>query len=364
VAEDFKQHMGGRFAWFVHRYFLWLLVACYAVAAIWPAPGAPLRQWTWSPGGLPQMQLTVPLLLLALMLFSAALLTDLGQIRAVLQRPLLLFIATVAVWLAPALLVVLAGYIVPLLTSEQDATGVLVGLTLVATMPVANSSTGWTQNTAGNLALSLALVVLSISLSPLVTPQLLNALGMALTASERAYCEALVNRFSGEFFIIWVIIPTLAGFACRRLMSPTRVERVRSRFILASAVALLVLNYINAAIALPYLSDSGALVIAITAALALAVCTVGLVAGWLIARMLRLPHEMRTSLFYSLSMKHTGLALVLAASVLANQPVAILMIVLATLMQHLCAALVQWLLQHWVAAGRRSAVADLPSSAK
>jgi BASS family bile acid:Na+ symporter len=287
------------------------------------------------------MQLTAPLLLLALMLFSAALLTDLSQIRAVLQRPLLLCIATVAVWLAPALLVVLAGYLVPLVTSDQDATGVLVGLTLVATMPVANSSAGWTQNAAGNLALSLALVVLSISLCPLVTPQLLNALGMALTASERAYCEALVNRFSGEFFIIWVIIPTLAGFACRHLMTPARVARVRYAFILASAAALLVLNYINAAIALPYLSDSGLTVIVITAALALSVCTVGLAAGWLIARLLRLPHDMRTALRYGLSMKHTGLALVLAESVLANQPIAILMIVLVTLAQHLCAAFVQ-----------------------
>jgi BASS family bile acid:Na+ symporter len=291
------------------------------------------------------MQLTVPLLLLALMLFSAALLTDLGQVRAVLQRPLLLIIATVGVWFAPALLVVLAGYIVPLLSAQQDATGALVGLTLVATMPVANSSTGWTQNASGNLALSLALVVLSISLCPLVTPQLLNALGMALTASERAYCEALVDRFSGEFFIIWVIIPTLAGFACRRLMTPPRVARVHNQFVLASAAALLVLNYINAAIALPYLRESGVPAVAITSVLAIAVCTVGLVAGWLIARLLRLPHDMRTALFYGLSMKHTGLALVLAASVLANQPIAILMIVLATLTQHLCAAFVQRFLQ-------------------
>jgi BASS family bile acid:Na+ symporter len=259
----------------------------------------------------------------------------------VLQRPLRLIIATVAVWLAPALLVVVAGSIVPLLVAEQDATAALVGLTLVATMPVANSSTGWTQNAAGNLALSLALVVLSISLCPLVTPQLLSALGMTLTASERAYCEALVDRFSGEFFILWVIIPTLAGFACRRLMTPPRVERVRDQFVLASAGALLVLNYINAAIALPYVRESGVRVFAITFALALAVCTVGLVAGWLIARLLRLPQDMRTALLYGLSMKHTGLALVLAASVLANQPIAILMIVLATLTQHLCAAFVQ-----------------------
>jgi predicted Na+-dependent transporter len=134
-------------------------------------------------------------------------------------------------------------------------------------------------------------------------------------------------------------------------MTPPSVDRVRNQFVLASAAALLVLNYINAAIALPYLRESGVMVVAITTALALAVCTVGLAAGWLMARLLRLPHDMRTALLYSLSMKHTGLALVLAASVLANQPVAILMIVLATLTQHLCAAFVQWILQRGTAAG-------------
>ena len=52
---------------------------------------------------------------------------------------------------------------------------------------------------------------------------------------------------------------------------------------------------------------------------------------------------------FGLSMKHTGLALILAGAVLADQPLAILMIVLATLMQHLLAGLVQW----WSAMDRR-----------
>jgi BASS family bile acid:Na+ symporter len=304
-----------------------------------------LRQWTWSPSRLPDLRLNIPLLLLALMLFSAALLADLSQIRSVLQAPLLLCLATLAVWLGPALLVLIASHAVPLLVADQAATGVLVGLALVATMPVANSSTGWTQHAAGNLALSLALVVLSIALCPFVTPQLLGALGMSLSASERAYCEALVNRFSGELFIIWVIVPTLAGFACRRLLSPRRVAHVAPWFILSSAGALLLLNYINAAIALPQVRDSSVAVLFVAAAFATALSAVGLLAGWLIARLLRLSPEVRTALLFSLSMKHTGLALVLAASVLANQPVAILMIVLAALAQHLCAAIVQWFQQ-------------------
>jgi bile acid:Na+ symporter, BASS family len=341
VIHQHITSIGRRCAHFVQRHFLWLLLGCYALAAIWPGPGIPLRQWTWSPGGLADLRLTVPLLLLAMMLFSAAVLTELTQIRSVLQSPLLLCVATAAVWLGPSLLVVLSGYVVPLVVNGQDATGVLVGLALVASMPVANSSTGWTQNTAGNLALSLALVVLSIALCPFVTPQLLSTLGMSLSASERAYCDALIARFSGVFFIIWVIVPTVAGFACRRMLAPRRVKLLAPWFILTSAGALLLLNYINAAIALPEVHDAPVAVMAIVAVLAIALSGVGLISGWLIARLRGLPTDTRTALLYSLSMKHTGLALTLAASVLANQPIAILMIVLAALTQHLCAAVVQ-----------------------
>ena len=45
---------------------------------------------------------------------------------------------------------------------------------------------------------------------------------------------------------------------------------------------------------------------------------------------------------FGLSMKHTGLALILGNMVLSNQPLAILLIVLATLMQHIIAGVVQW----------------------
>ena len=72
----------------------------------------------------------------------------------------------------------------------------------------------------------------------------------------------------------------------------------------------------------------------------------GLAIGWALARALRLPADTRSALLFGLSTKHTGLALVLAGSVLAEQPLAILLIVLATLIQHLLAGVVQWILLH------------------
>jgi BASS family bile acid:Na+ symporter len=263
-----------------------------------------------------------------------------------LRQPFAIGAGLVAVWLAPALLVVAAGFAIPWVVNGPAATGLLVGLALVAAMPVANSSVGWTQNSDGNLALALALVVLSISLSPLLTPALLSTFGMSLSPQEQNYCEALVNQFSGLFFIVWVVLPTVMGFAFRYLVGAARITRASSGFTVASAAALLMLNYINSALALPKLRDSPATLLLVTATLAGALSLVGLLLGWGIAAMLRLPATTRTALLFGLSMKHTGLALILAGAVLANQPLAILIIVLATFFQHLLAGVAQWILEH------------------
>jgi predicted Na+-dependent transporter len=60
---------------------------------------------------------------------------------------------------------------------------------------------------------------------------------------------------------------------------------------------------------------------------------------------MRLEPHTRSALMFGLSMKHTGLALLLAGTVLVHERLAILMIVLATLAQHVTAGLVQWRLQ-------------------
>jgi len=333
---------GDQLAKFAHRHFLWLLVASYVLAACWPAPGIAMRHWEWSSARLANVPVSTPLLLLAIMLFAAALLTDLGQVRVVLRHPLILAAALLAVWIGPALLVFVAGRFIPSVLAAPETSGLLVGFALVAAMPVANSSVGWTQNAGGNLALSLALVVVSISLSPWLTPRLLALLGMSLSARERSFIEALVTQFSGIFFIMWVILPTAAGFTLRILMTPTRVIAARSAIALASAAALLLLNYINSAVALPQVLNKPAALLATTAILAASLSIIGLVLGWTIARLFHFRPETRAALMFGLSMKHTGLAIILASAVLRDQPIAILLIALATLMQHLLAGIAHW----------------------
>jgi BASS family bile acid:Na+ symporter len=54
--------------------------------------------------------------------------------------------------------------------SNGEVQNILVGLALVASMPIAGSSTAWSQNASGDVTLSFGLVLGSTLLSPLTTP--------------------------------------------------------------------------------------------------------------------------------------------------------------------------------------------------
>jgi len=340
---DGRQHVALRLAQFLQRHCFWLLVGCYAFAALWPVPGQRMHKWRWTPVALPAAEFTLPLVLLALLLFCAAVQADVAKIRAIGSRPWALVWGTLAVWAAPALLVLVASAVLPLIVDRESTAELLVGLALVASMPVANSSVGWTQLVRGNLALSLALVLVTIFLCPWVTPWLLGWLRLTLSSPDQASFQSLIENFSGALFILWVVLPTAAGLACRYALGGDRVAAGGSWISLSSVGALLVLNYVNAALALPeVLQQSRFSVLATTAILAAALSAIGLAAGWLIARLMRLEPETRLALVFGLSMKHTGLALLLAGAMLAHERLAILMIVLATLAQHLLAGLVEW----------------------
>ncbi len=332
--------IGPVLAW-MHDHFLWLLVGSYLLAAVLPGPGLALRGFSW--GNPYAGEITAPMLLLALLLFCAAAVVRWNQVQLLFARPGILFAALLATWIVPSLFVVALGGLLPAAFAHTDASGMLVGLALVAAMPVANSSVAWTQNSRGNVALGLGLIVLTILISPLATPQMLKLMGLALSEQDTAHCEELVKRFSGTFFIVWVILPSLAGMAFNRLVGSQEIERNRNAIRFVSALALLTLNYTNASLAMPQVFQRAApRMIFFAALLAVALQLLGVATAWLFARVSSLDHESLTALLFAFSMKHTGLALVLAGEVLQQEPRVILLIVLATLLQHILAGLVDW----------------------
>ena len=332
-----------KFADFVHDQCLWLLVSCYVLASVMPWPGRAMREWMWQPVFAPEATVTLPMLLLAAMLFCAALATDVSQLRSVTARPLVLAAGIVGVWLAPVLLFFASAAVIPFMFDGAGSGELLVGLAIVAAMPVANSSVSWTQLTGGNLALALALVLATICVCPWVTPWLVGVLQQWLAPETQASYRTLVNGFRGTFLIVWVIGPTACGLVCRYFFDEGYLIGARRWISLVSVAALLALNYINASLAFPdVFHETPTSLLAATALLAVAISAIGMTAGWGISRAMRLPPASQSALVFGLGMKHTGLALLLAGTVLIDHGLVILMIVLATLAQHVLAAIVEW----------------------
>lgn len=333
-----------RFGGWLHRYFLPILLAVYALAGLFPAPGAAIREFAVAmPSGGEER---ASMLLLAVLLFCAVAVIQWSQVRDLLERPSVLLGGLIAAWFGPTLLVALFGRLAPWLVDNDSASGMLVGLALVAAMPVANSSAGWTQNAGGNVALSLGLIVLSIMLSPLVTPNLLKLMGWALSAEDTHRIERVVTQFSGWRFILWVILPSLAGAAAAWLAGHERIVRAKPWFRMTTLLTILVLNYANASLAVEQVwSNESWTVIIAAIAMAAAISIVGILSAMLQTRLARLPRAASTALVFSLSMKHTGLALVLAGEFLHDQPRVILVVLMTTLAQHVAAAAIDRRLQ-------------------
>jgi BASS family bile acid:Na+ symporter len=333
-----------RIAATLHRFFLPALVATYALAGILPGPGTVVREFAVSlPGVGPQR---ISMLLLAVLLFCAAAVIEWSQVHEFLERPSTLLVGLIVAWLGPALLVMGFSALIPWLAPHDVTAGLIVGLALVAAMPVANSSAGWTQNARGNIALSLSLIIVSIILSPLVTPNLLKFMGWALSDADTRRIELVVTQFSGWSFILWVILPSLAGALAAMALGPLPIAQLKPGLRLTSLVTILVLNYANASLAIEEIwSGEPNSVLVLAAAMAVAVCLIGIVFATLQARAFGLSRGNWSALAFGLSMKHTGLALVLAGEFLKDQPRVILVVLLTTLAQHLAAGAIDLRLQ-------------------
>jgi BASS family bile acid:Na+ symporter len=325
---------------FIQRWFLGLLLTAYVAAALVPAPALWLRSVSLGEVTLigEPVRLTLPLVLLAFLLLSAGLGVRTAQLRGLQRRPLVLGAGLAASVLVP--LGLLCGLSVGLRSwpNPGEAQCVLVGLALVAAMPVAGSSAAWVHRTDGDLPLSLGLVLVSTLLSPWITPLALHAASVFTDAGYAEALSRLADSGTGAFLVVAVVVPSLVGVLGHATLGEVRIARVRSDIKLASTLVLLVLCYANAAVSLPQAAaeldwDFLALVLAAV----VGVCVLMFAAGWALARILGADRAQRAALVYGLGMSNNGTGLVLAASALGGYPRALLPLILYNLVQHLVA---------------------------
>ena len=222
--------------------------------------------------------------------------------------------------------------------AEGEITDV-VGLALVAAMPIAGASTAWTQNANGNIALSLGLVLISTLLSPLVTPLVLHAVGLVTTGD---YSEDLHELASGEvmtFLGAWVILPSLLGILTHRLVGERRIATAKPYLKLSNYCVLILLNYSNASLTLPKAASQPDIdFLAIMLMIVIVLCIAAFLSGYALARMFRTDRNGMVSLMFGLGMNNNGTGLVLASMALADHPEVMLPIIFYNLIQHLVAS--------------------------
>ncbi len=338
--------MFGRLDWagglsrFLNRWMLVLLVASYGLASILPAPGIWIKDSRVldHAGSWLGFHPTLPKLMLSFLLLNAGLHVRIRRVVELARRP-----GTMIAGLAANLAVPLVFILVLLATAGQwhnpeEFSMLLIGLALVAAMPIAGSSTGWTRAADGDMTLSLGLVMLSTLLSPVVTPLVLAAIGTIAPAHHGDDLVRLAEHGTGRFLMAWVMVPSVLGMVIRVLMGGVRVGRWERFLKPLATVTLLVLCYANSAACLSETIRSPdwdflMLVVAIVTAL----CVATFSAGYGLGRVLGLDHAGRSAMMFGLGMNNNGTGLVLAAATLGGKPMVLLPVIAYNLAQHLVA---------------------------
>lgn len=350
----------------VHHHLLWFLLGVYALAAVFPAAGLAIRQVTFGTLSFfeTETQISALLILLAILMFNAGLGLKTSQLKALMEHKWLLITGLAANVLIPIGYIFFISLLLLLWHNPQEAQHILVGLALVAAMPIAGASTTWTQNSNGNLALSLGLVLFSTLLSPIITPWAFYVFGEMASEEYEAVLHQVSAYGSGGFLGLWVVLPSLLGLSIRMGMPEARLAAVMPYIKLVNSVVLLVLNYSNAAVSLPKAVaehdwDFLAVTFTITTGLCLTAFTIGY---WLSARFGLVQAE-TVAMMYGLGMNNNGTGLVLASLTLAAYPRVMVPIIFYNLVQHIVAGAIHMVLDR-TRTEQQSKSAELVRAAK
>ena len=347
-----------RLADFLHHRLIWLLLLAYALAGMVPDFGMWMRTAHVGLTTVGDRPLTVSLtsVLLSLILFNAGLGVDPDRIRGLVKKGGLLAAGLLTNTLVPTAVILGLSTTLSLWHNPIEVQFILVGLALIASMPVAGSSTAWSQNANGDLALSLGLVIGSTVLSPLTTPAVLHVAGWAAEGPFSKDLHHLAENGTTDFLTAFVLIPSLAGIGARLVFGGPRLKPLRPAIKLVNTAVLLLLSYVNGAAALPQTFASPdwdflGLMLTIVAAL----CVLGFASGLAVAWWFGADSGRRTSLAFGLGMTNNGTGLVLATNALAHIPEVTLPIIGYNLVQHFVAAAFDHARPYW---DRRDAVDD------
>ena len=328
---------------FMSKWLLFLLLGVYALAAFLPASAVWGKEIEFGELHLlgETSRITLSMALLAMLLFNAGLDIPLAQFRKLIREPAMLVSGLVVNLVLPVVYICGLSYLLRDYADPATMQLLVLGLALIASMPIAGSSAAWAQNANGNLALSLGLILCSTVLSPLTTPALLHSVGWLASGDYSTGLAALAGSGMSIFLTVFVLVPAVTGLAIRWLAGDGPVRRIMPTLKLLNSVILLLLTYTNASGSLPAMvanPDWSLLGLALTASLGM--CVFAFAAGWLLANVLHADDGQRTALMFGLGLNISSPGLVLASVALGHLPGVMLPALLYTLVQHVVAGIV------------------------
>ncbi|WP_457795630.1 bile acid:sodium symporter family protein [Methylocystis sp. S23] len=332
-----------RFAHLVHRYFIWIVVASYAAAALAPAAGIALQKTRLLDvgDGDRHVTATATTLMLFLLLFNAGLGTNAREIRTLARTPAVLAVGALGNFLVPLTFILAASFLLGRWHNNDETQQILTGLAFVAAMPIAGASTAWAQSANGNMSLSVGLVLTTTALSPLLTPAVLHAVAGMTTGDYSEDLHELAASGSMSFLGMWVLAPSVLGVSAGRLISEAAWARARPYLKLSNYAMVVLLNYSNASLSLPEVAGNPDMdFLALMLAVILFLCVTAFAAGWLCARASGADGEETASLTFALGMNNNGAGLSLASTAMPNHAGVLLPVILYNLAQHFVAAIV------------------------
>lgn len=328
---------------FIHHHFIWMIIASYGLAAVMPSLGLWMREVKLATVGAPwhTLEVSLPLIMLAALLFNAGLGVKIGELRHLLAKPQVLLLGVLGNVATPLTFIIAVNLVMGLWHNPEEVQQILVGLALVAAMPIAGASTAWVQNANGSLVLSLGLVLVTTALSPLLTPMVFHTVGAVTTGD---YSEDLHELASGgvlSFLGAWVILPSLFGIFTHWIIGEQRIAAVKPHLKLINYGVLVLLNYSNASLTLPRVIAQPDLdFLLIMLVIVITLCLMSFMTGYVVALVTAAKPDERVSLVFGLGMNNNGTGLVLASVALADHPEVMLPVIFYTLVQHLVAAAV------------------------
>jgi bile acid:Na+ symporter, BASS family len=281
--------------------------------------------------------------MLSFLLFNAGIGIKTKELAEIWKRPTAIalgFIANIAV---PIVLVLCLLGLMRFWHDSDELQNLLVGLALIVSMPIAGASTAWSQNANGNLSLSLGLIFLSTVFSPFTTPLVLNVFGYMTKGDYSEDLHELAAQGTNTFMMLTVVLPSIFGIVAHFLLGANRTAAIKPYLKLANLIVLLLLNYSNAATALPNaLRNPDVDFLAFIYGTTIILCIAAFGAGWLISRSLKTDKSDQAALMFGLGMNNNGTGLVLATATLADHPLVLLPMISYNLVQQVIAALVDW----------------------